>query len=278
MPSRRSLLTALAAVTAGCTVGPGSTDTPTQSDSPSPTDDPLVTFDSVDVLDVSADEPVLVAASEWRRWLRRAADGETVRGAVNDPDVCGRAPIDGVTTVALRDAAGRSGTYDASVATGGHYRYPFDAERATPPEDATVYDLSELPEAVATHFQSILETGSGTIEPQTRAYEFVEAHTRQHAEYRYLLYLRWNGTTYRLSARIPTYTPACGFYVVLRLSGAEGAAADVTLSLAGEGELDGVEMLDGESRRLSAYPGEMQALLREFSYVLTVSRCYAVDV
>lgn len=278
MPSRRTLLTALASVTAGCTVGPAATDTPTRSDSPSPTDDPLVLLDRVDVLDVPAEEPILVAAPEWRRWVRQAADGETVRGAINDPERCGRAPLAGVTAVAIRDAGSRSGTYDASVETGGHYRYPFDAEEATPPENAQVYDLSDLPDPVASHFQSILATGSGTIEPQSRAYEFVEANTRPHEDYRYLLYLRWDGTTYRLSARIPTYTPACGFFVVLGMNRADATSPDVTLSLAGDDDLDGVEMLDGEPRRLSAYPTDLRPLLRASGYVLTVTRCYRVEM
>lgn len=279
MPSRRTLLTALASVTAGCTVGPGAT---SQSPSDSPrrtsTDDPLVGIDPVDVDDVPASDPILVVSPEWRRWLRAAASGETVRGAVNDPEFCGRAELDDNRTIELQDAGDHSGTYDNTMETGGHYRYPFDAEQATPAENAPVHGLSELPDAVASHLQSILESESGTIEPQTRTYEFVEEHTLGHGDYRYLLYVRWEGTTYRVYARIPTYTPACGFYVVFEFSDAGGAIPDARLSIAGDGELGGVEKIDGGSRALSAFPEGTRSLLREFEYVLTVTRCYRVVV
>ena len=280
MPSRRTLLTTLATVSAGCTVGPGGTVvSPSSSESPTATeDDPLVTFDRVEVTDVPSADPILVVAPEWRRWLRRAAAGETVRAAVNDPEFCGRAPLDDVPSVALRDAGGHAEPYDLTLETGGHYRYPFDAEPVTPPESAPVHDVGELPDPVASGLEPLLESGAGTVEPQTRTYAFVEANTLDHEDYRYLLYVRWDGTTYRVSARIPTYTPACGFYVVFGLAAGESTAAAQTLSLAGPDDLDGSEKIDGTSRRLSAFPAATRSLLREFEYVLTVTRCYRLTV
>lgn len=280
MPSRRALLTTIAAVSAGCTVGPGGTAvSPSSSEPPTATEtDPLVTFDRVDVADVPSADPILVVAPEWRRWLRRAAAGETVRAAVNDPELCGRAPLDDVPSVTLRDADDRSGPYELTLETGGHYRYPFDAEPATPPENAPVYDVGDLPDPVASGLEPLLESGAGPLEPQTQTYEFVEAHTLDHEDYRYLLYVRRNDTTYRVSARIPTYTPACGFYVVFGLSATEAATTAQTLSLAGPADLDGSAKFDGSSRRLSAFPAATRSLLTEFEYVLTVSRCYRLDV
>lgn len=181
-------------------------------------------------------------------------------------------------SVTLRDADDRSGPYDLTLETAGHYRYPFDAEPVTPPQGATVYDVGDLPGPVASGLKPLLESGAGTVEPQTRAYEFVEANTLDHEDYRYLLYVRRNDTTYRVSARIPTYTPACGFYVVFGLSATESATTAQTLSLAGPDDLDGSAEIDGESRRLSAFPAETRSLLTEFEYVLTVSRCYRLDV
>lgn len=280
MPSRRTLLTTLASVTAGCTVGPGGTAvSPTSSESPSATDDdPLVTFEEVNLTDAPADEPILVVAPEWRRWLRTAAAGETVRGAINDPEFCGRAQLEDVPSVALQDAGDRSGTYDLTVETGGHYRYPFDAEQTTPPEDAPVHELGSLPDAVASDLRPILDSGSGTLEPQMQAFEFVESNTLASEDYRYLLYVRWNGTTYRVSATIPTYTPACGFYVVLGLSATQSTDPAQTLSLDGPKDLPGADEIDGESRRLSAFSTETRSLLTEFEYVLTATRCYRLDV
>lgn len=282
MPSRRTLLTALAAVSAGCTVGPGGTaESPTSSESPGSTvteEDPLVTFDEVDVSDAPANEPILVASTEWRRWLRRAADGRTVRAAVNDPEFCGRAQLDDATAVALQDAGDLSGTYDLTLETGGHYRYPFDAEEAAPPADAPVYEFDGLSDAVASRIEPILVTGSGTIEPQMRAYEFVQSNTLDSDDYRYRLYVRRKETTYRLSARIPTYTPACGFYVVLGLSRSGTSDITQTLSLAGPDDLPGSERLGGESRHLSSFPERICPLLMEFEYLMTVTRCYRVDV
>lgn len=279
MPSRRTLLTTLAAVTAGCMTGPGTTpdsQRPNAGSSPSATDETVVGFDEVDLGEVPERDPVLVVSPEWRRWVRRAASGGTVRAAVNDPEFCGRAQLDDNTTVELRDAGKQSGTYETAMETGGHYRYPFRAEQATPREDAPVHDLREVPDVVASHLRSILESGSGTIEPQTRTYEFVESHTLGHEDYRYLLYVRWDGTTYRVSARIPTYTPACGFYVVFELSDAGGERPDTTLSLAGGDELGAVDEFGGDSRPLSVFSEGTRPLLREFEYVLTVTRCYRV--
>lgn len=281
MPSRRTLLTALASVAAGCTAGPDGTETTDSSGSQSPsatsTDAPLVSFDYVDVTDAPASEPVLVTSSEWRRWLRQAADGRTVRAAVHDPARCSRAPLDGVSSVALRDADDRSGSYDLTLETGGHYRYPFDAGPATPPEDAPVHAFDEVPEAVAREFQPLLESGDGTIEPQQRAFDFVERHTLAHEEFEYLLYVRRGDTTYRVYAVIPTYTPACGYYAVVGLSETD-ATPGQTLSLAGGNEIDGSEKVGGDARRLTAFPAGTRALLREYEYVLTLTGCYRLEV
>lgn len=281
MPSRRTLLTALVSVTAGCSIGSGGrspSDTPTRSRSPSSTEAATVSFDPVVTQHVPTDAPILVTSPTWRRWLEQATGGTTVRGAA-DPPNCGRAPLSDAEQLRLVDTE-EAGTYDLNLEDGGYYEYQFDVARTGSTDDATVYDLGELRPAVADRLADLLDAGGGRLVPQSAAFQFVDENARESGEYTYLLYVRRNDTVYRVSAETPTITPPCGYYVVMSLAATGSASELTTLSLA---DLESLGALDDAldrdtTRSLASFQTRTRELLRRFDYVLGLTQCYRVVV
>jgi hypothetical protein len=296
MPSRRAYLTgsvAALATVAGCTSPISSGDPEPEEESPTgtattPTDGLPPTTDTPEAVvdyshapddDLSPEDTAVVASTEWRRWLRTAAAGETARGATK-PENCGRSPLRERSAVRLLDAGARSGRYRVAGETGGYFEYPLYAERADPPGDATVYALADLPTPVRDRFAEAIDTGGVGLPPQNRPFQFLQANARESEDAAYELWVRRDGTTYRLYSRFPTLTPPCGYYVVLRLE-ATGSARGPGLSLAPLGGGADSIAADAEAegaQQLSEYPTEAGDALREYDYVMTATGFFRVQV
>lgn len=290
MYSRRATVTAgLAALgaVAGCTwpdrAGSGSAP---ESPDRSPTDSDPSTSSPVGRVvryvysdTVPADATALVVSRSWRNWLRTAAEHGVARGSVK-PEDCGRSPLAGFDAVRLVDAGDRAGRYRLDGETGGYFERPLYAERADPPSDATVHALSDLPEAVHERFTEAIDSEGVDLPPQNPPYQFVQERARESEDAAFELWVRQDGTTYRLYSRYPTITPPCGYYVVLRLSPADDAEGP-GLSLADTGGSMDTIAADAEAevtRELSKYSDSARSLLHRYEYVMTVQGLFLAEV
>jgi hypothetical protein len=284
MPSRRAYLAMLAA-TAGCT-SPFSSGSPADGDdapTDSPTDTSLtdagatVTYEYVGTDDLPTGERALVLPGQWRDWLRTAASGDTARGRIR-PEDCGRSPVQPGWTVRLRHAGDLSGSYAVEGDTGGHYIVQYRAAQATPPEDTTVHRFADLPAAVRDPVGRILDGMAVDLPPQNRPYQYIRREGRQGDGSYPELWVRRDGTTYRVHPDVPTITPPCDYYVALRFSSVDGA--DRTLSLATVNQPDTIaaDARAEAERPLTDYTGHDRSRLREFDHVMTLAGFYRVRV
>jgi hypothetical protein len=212
--------------------------------------------------DLPAGASALVVSRQWRDWLRSAAAGDTVRAKATPAD-CGRSPLRQFRPVRLADAGQHSGAYAVAGDTGGYDEYDFGAGGATPPADATVNAFGSLPSAVRDDIGRLLDGEGVALPPQRRTHQYIRTEGEDG-----VLWVRRDGTTHRVYARVPTITPPCDYHLVLRLS---PTAADRTLSLAGVDEPGRIatDAEAGTPRSLSRYPRNDATRLREFGHVMT---------
>ncbi|WP_251342005.1 hypothetical protein [Haloplanus halophilus] len=150
-PSRRRILAGvgpLLAGLAGCGSSSSSTPDPSTDTATAAPDPARLRFDPVPVANADEGDRIGVYPPNLKAWIREAAAGDgplrvDAPARVSSPD----APF--VLFRRARVAADESdvaGSYAVRATGGPRYRYLADAREATPPADATVTPVSNLPE------------------------------------------------------------------------------------------------------------------------------------
>lgn len=297
--TRRAVLGSLAGLAgltalAGCSGGGPSEPTETLTPADVPTrvtssrpggSGARLAFERIDPREVPAGAPIAVLAPEWREWLRRAADGETVRATARPEAGPHRPAMDRLEGVALRTETGAA-AYELSLESGPAIAFALVAERVdAPPDGTTAHPLEALPGGVREPFLEAIERGRVELTPEMHAAQFHAEHGRPGEGAHRVLYVAHEGEVYRLGKRVPTVTPPEAFYVILRLSStAELPAPPATLDLrvdeaAAAPLREGVRASEnGERRPLSAYPAAARALAVEASYAATLTAFYRLRI
>ncbi|MBP1986960.1 hypothetical protein [Halolamina salifodinae] len=297
MPStdRRALLAGVAGLVgvAGCLNG----ETPTATTATDPetghleTDPPAAGRLTLDpVPPTEADEPLTVLPDDLRRWIRQAADGTTVRGHAGSyvyPIQQSYEPIPPLTAfdrVRIDDPdSGDSGSYDVDADGGVYYERAVGAEAVSPPADAEVTPVSELPNErreLALAAIGAENGGAPRVEPQTALGSWVRTEF-------FGGYYSHEGTTYRGHEVQQTDVAffATEVWYVLSLSPTETEAATTLTPAAPEerarmiiddlrSEHETVERMERDVEGLNA--GAAETLAAAHPYLLTHDAVYQV--